>query len=131
MLKQCGTPPVRGLIHLSDQGYQNTPPLNKETNRLELYGMTCGMSRKGDCWDKCHPDYMAIRTLRQTSAPISNCGKKAGFEGKISKRHRTICFLVYFVPRQLRKRCSWCGNISITTRIFPETETFMLMIQFF
>jgi len=88
------------------------------------------MSRKGHNWDN-GTRTMASKNLRETSDPHIELRKKTGFEGKISKCNETMCFLVYFVPRQLGKRCSYNGNIYTTTRKFPETETFMLITQFF
>ncbi len=41
--------PSKGLIHHSDSGSQYAG--SKYQELLEKYGMTCSMSRKGDCWD--------------------------------------------------------------------------------
>ena len=41
--------PPRGLIHHSDRGSQYAS--QEFQGQLESYGMTCSMSRKGDCWD--------------------------------------------------------------------------------
>jgi putative transposase len=41
--------PDRGLIHHSDRGSQYAA--NEYQSQLKQYGMTCSMSRKGDCWD--------------------------------------------------------------------------------
>jgi transposase InsO family protein len=41
--------PGKGLIHHSDRGSQYAA--HEYQNQLKQYGMTCGMSRKGDCWD--------------------------------------------------------------------------------
>jgi len=41
--------PARGLIHHSDRGSQYAA--SHYRHRLEVYGMLCSMSRKGDCWD--------------------------------------------------------------------------------
>jgi len=41
--------PGKGLIHHSDRGSQYAG--SKYQKLLEQYGMTCSMSRKGDCWD--------------------------------------------------------------------------------
>jgi transposase InsO family protein len=41
--------PARGLVHHSDRGCQYA---SAEYQRaLEQHGITCSMSRKGDCWD--------------------------------------------------------------------------------
>jgi len=41
--------PARGLIHHSDRG--TTYASGGYQERLLRYGMSCSMSRKGDCWD--------------------------------------------------------------------------------
>jgi len=41
--------PGRGLIHHSDRGSQYASDAFQEI--LEAYGMTCSMSRRGNCWD--------------------------------------------------------------------------------
>ena len=41
--------PAAGLIHHSDRGSQYASHVFQE--KLKAYGMTCSMSRKGDCWD--------------------------------------------------------------------------------
>jgi putative transposase len=41
--------PSKGLIHHSDRGSQYAS--QEYQQQLESYGMTCSMSRKGDCWD--------------------------------------------------------------------------------
>ena len=41
--------PGKGLIHHSDRGSQYAS--SEYQKLLEKYGMTCSMSRKGDCWD--------------------------------------------------------------------------------
>jgi len=41
--------PAPGLIHHSDRGSQYASQAFQ--NRLKTYGMTCSMSRKGNCWD--------------------------------------------------------------------------------
>ena len=41
--------PEKGLIHHSDRGSQYAG--SEYQKLLERYGMTCSMSRKGDCWD--------------------------------------------------------------------------------
>ena len=41
--------PDKGLIHHSDRGSQYAGSEYQEL--LQQYGMTCSMSRKGDCWD--------------------------------------------------------------------------------
>jgi transposase InsO family protein len=41
--------PTKGLIHHSDRGSQYAS--GDYQNLLYSYGMTCSMSRKGDCWD--------------------------------------------------------------------------------
>ena len=41
--------PGRGLIHHSDRGSQYAA--REYQKQLNQYGMTCSMSRKGDCWD--------------------------------------------------------------------------------
>lgn len=41
--------PTKGLIHHSDRGSQYAS--DDYQKLLDSYGMTCSMSRKGDCWD--------------------------------------------------------------------------------
>jgi putative transposase len=41
--------PTKGLIHHSDRGSQYAS--DDYQKLLNSYGMTCSMSRKGDCWD--------------------------------------------------------------------------------
>lgn len=41
--------PAKGLIHHSDRGSQYAA--SHYRHRLDVYGMLCSMSRKGDCWD--------------------------------------------------------------------------------
>src|SRR4051812_4241053 len=41
--------PVAGLIHHSDRGSQYASLAFQD--KLKEYGMTCSMSRKGNCWD--------------------------------------------------------------------------------
>jgi putative transposase len=41
--------PAPGLMHHSDRGSQYAS--NDFQDRLDEYGMTCSMSRKGNCWD--------------------------------------------------------------------------------
>lgn len=41
--------PDKGLIHHSDRGSQYAS--SEHQKLLKQYGMTCSMSRKGDCWD--------------------------------------------------------------------------------
>jgi len=41
--------PAAGLMHHSDRGSQYASHAFQET--LKRYGMTCSMSRKGNCWD--------------------------------------------------------------------------------
>ncbi len=41
--------PAPGVIHHSDRGSQYASQAFQ--NRLKTYGMTCSMSRKGNCWD--------------------------------------------------------------------------------
>ena len=41
--------PEHGLLHHSDRGSQYAS--HEYQQKLEEYGMTCSMSRKGDCWD--------------------------------------------------------------------------------
>jgi transposase InsO family protein len=41
--------PGKGLIHHSDRGSQYAS--KDYRHLLEVYGMHCSMSRKGDCWD--------------------------------------------------------------------------------
>ena len=41
--------PASGVIHHSDRGSQYASSVFQ--NRLSEYGMTCSMSRKGNCWD--------------------------------------------------------------------------------
>jgi putative transposase len=41
--------PARGLMHHSDQGSQYAA--HEYQRRLWRYGMTCSMSRRGQCWD--------------------------------------------------------------------------------
>jgi putative transposase len=41
--------PERGLIHHSDRGSQYAS--RNYRHLLDVYGMVCSMSRKGDCWD--------------------------------------------------------------------------------
>ena len=43
------TPSRPGLIHHSDRGVQYASAAFQA--RLTEYGMTCSMSRKGNCWD--------------------------------------------------------------------------------
>ena len=41
--------PGKGLLHHSDRGSQYAA--HQYQDQLKQYGMTCSMSRKGDCWD--------------------------------------------------------------------------------
>lgn len=41
--------PAKGVLHHSDRGSQYASRTFQE--KLEAYGMTCSMSRKGNCWD--------------------------------------------------------------------------------
>jgi transposase InsO family protein len=41
--------PAAGLIHHSDRGSQYVSHVVQA--KLKEYGMTCSMSRKGNCWD--------------------------------------------------------------------------------
>jgi len=41
--------PGKGLLHHSDGGSQYAA--HQYQDQLKQYGMTCSMSRKGDCWD--------------------------------------------------------------------------------
>ena len=41
--------PAPGLMHHSDRGSQYARHVFQE--KLKSYGMTCSMSRKGNCWD--------------------------------------------------------------------------------
>lgn len=41
--------PAPGLLHHSDRGSQYAS--HAFQNKLKEYGMTCSMSRKGNCWD--------------------------------------------------------------------------------
>lgn len=41
--------PAAGLLHHSDRGSQYAS--HAFQNKLKEYGMTCSMSRKGNCWD--------------------------------------------------------------------------------
>jgi putative transposase len=41
--------PAAGLIHHSDRGSQYASHAFQA--QLKAYGMTCSMSRKGNCWD--------------------------------------------------------------------------------
>ncbi len=41
--------PSKGLLHHSDRGSQYAA--HEYQDQLKQYGMTCSMSRKGDCWD--------------------------------------------------------------------------------
>ncbi|MDR1995348.1 IS3 family transposase [Azonexus sp.] len=41
--------PTEGLVHHSDRGSQYASHAFQD--KLKAYGMTCSMSRKGNCWD--------------------------------------------------------------------------------
>lgn len=41
--------PPPGVLHHSDRGSQHASHAFQE--KLQAYGMTCSMSRKGNCWD--------------------------------------------------------------------------------
>jgi putative transposase len=41
--------PAPGLLHHSDRGCQYASHAFQD--KLQEYGMTCSMSRKGNCWD--------------------------------------------------------------------------------
>jgi putative transposase len=41
--------PAPGLVHHSDRGSQYASRTFQD--KLKAYGMTCSMSRKGNCWD--------------------------------------------------------------------------------
>ncbi len=41
--------PIAGLMHHSDRGSQYA--IHAFQDKLKAYGMTCSMSRKGNCWD--------------------------------------------------------------------------------
>lgn len=53
--------PTEGLLHHSDRGSQYACP--EYRRRLNLYGMTASMSRKGDCWDNS-PTERFFRSLK-------------------------------------------------------------------
>ena len=53
--------PTRGLLHHSDRGSQYACPDYRR--RLNQYGMSASMSRKGDCWDNA-PTERFFRSLK-------------------------------------------------------------------
>ena len=56
--------PAPGLLHHSDRGSQYAGHAFQD--KLREYGMTCSMSRKGNCWDNARPKAgsIASRTSR-------------------------------------------------------------------
>jgi putative transposase len=60
--------PLQGLLHHSDRGSQYACPDYRK--RLNQYGMTASMSRKGDCWDNS-PTERFFRSLK--SEWLSSC----------------------------------------------------------
>ena len=54
--------PAAGLLHHSDRGSQYAS--HDFQDRLKAYGMTCSMSRKGNCWDNA-PTQKLVQQLQE------------------------------------------------------------------
>jgi putative transposase len=63
--------PTKGLIHHSDRGSQYAS--DDYQKLLNSYGMTCSMSRKGDCWDNAVVESF-FHTLKAELRWYSNSG---------------------------------------------------------
>ena len=92
--------PGKGLVHHSDRGSQYAGSEYQEL--LEQYGMTCSMSRKGDCWDNAVMEsfYSTLKTelIYHENFRTRDEARKAVFEyiemfyNRI-RRHSTLGYL--------------------------------------
>jgi transposase InsO family protein len=60
--------PAAGLLHHSDRGSQYASDAFQD--KLKAYGMTCSMSRKGNCWDNAPTESWFNSPLRQNSCRL-------------------------------------------------------------
>lgn len=57
--------PARGVMHHSDRGSQYASHAFQD--KLKEFGMTCSMSRKGNCWDTPHGKL--VQQLQERTLP--------------------------------------------------------------
>lgn len=74
--------PAKGLLHHSDRGSQYASKEYRKT--LDLFDMTCSMSRKGNCWDNAPMErfFSSLKSewLRDTIFPTHEAATSAIFE---------------------------------------------------
>lgn len=103
--------PGPGLIHHSDRGVQYAS--DKFQGMLELYGMKCSMSRKGDCWDNApaesffgklkaeHIGQRIYRTFREAKQDLF------WYIEVFYNRRRRHATLGYISPAEFELRGGW------------------------
>jgi len=105
--------PARGLIHHSDRGSQYAASHYRHC--LDVYGMLCSMSRKGDCWDNAVVEsfFHSLKTewtskiLYQTRNDARNDVIK--YIEMFYNSQRLHSYLGYKQPNDFEKNFSWAN----------------------
>lgn len=83
--------PARGLVHHSDRGSQYASKEYRE--QLEAYGMTCSMSRKGNCYDNaCIESYHSL--IKRELVYLTK------FKGRQEAKQQIYWYLEFFYNRK-------------------------------
>jgi putative transposase len=102
--------PTKGLIHHSDRGSQYAS--DDYQKLLDSYGMTCSMSRKGDCWDNAVVEsfFHTLKTewIADTIYYTRDEGRRDVIEyiEMFYNSHRLHSFLGYKSPNDFEKNAT-------------------------
>lgn len=106
----CRRKPEKGLTHHSDRGSQYAG--GDYQKLLESYGMTCSMSRKGDCWDNAVVEsfFHSLKTEWTTGTLYHNRNDARRdvihYIEMFYNCHRLHSFLEYKCPNDFEKNFS-------------------------
>jgi putative transposase len=94
--------PELGLLHHSDRGSQYA--CHDYRNRLDQYGMTASMSRKGDCWDNAPTErfFRSLKTERLDGL---------SFASRASARLEIVDYITYYNSLRLHSTLGYVTPI--------------------